>query len=398
MAKKSSPKQLPPAETVGSAVRIAVETVIDRTERVRQIEGMFDVPAAKKSAREWTCRLPLDDPEHADWSIGLVVGASGSGKTTLARALWPEQLAVEPIWPADRAIVDAFPAEMPVREVAALLSAVGFSSPPAWLRPHRCLSNGEQFRAAVALRLAQGGDPIVLDEFTSVVDRTVARIGSAAVAKEVRRRRLRLVAVTCHHDVEDWLDPDWCYDPAVDKFRWRRLRRRPAIELVIRQVADRRGKLDAWRLFGPHHYLDGGLNKTARCFVAAVDDRPAAFAAVVNFCHPSRPGWREHRVVCLPDFQGVGIGNALAEWVAGVFAATGRPYRSTTSSPAMIRHRARSTLWRMRSAPTAGAVHEGKTGMRGRGAFGRLVAAFEWRGPKNHPVARAVGLRLPRDP
>ena len=64
----------------------------------------------------------------------------------------------------------------------------------------------------------------------------------------------------------------------------------------------------AWKLFKPHHYLDANLHRSAKCFVGMVEGQPAAFVAVLPFPHPSRPGWREHRAVCLPDFQGVGIG------------------------------------------------------------------------------------------
>lgn len=383
-------------------ITIAVETRIARTERVRQIEGMFDVPAEAKSRREWNHKLPLD--ELGDWNIGLIVGPSGAGKSVLLRSLWPDRLAEAPTdWPANRAIVDAFPESMPVKEVAGILSAVGFSSPPAWLRPYAALSNGEQFRATIAVQMAQAfarGVPIVVDEFTSVVDRTVARIGSAAIAKEVRRRKGQLIAATCHYDVGDWLCPDWIYEPALERFTASsvRLRRRPDIELDIRQIVDRRERTDAWKLFGPHHYLAGRLHKGAHVFVASVDGRDAALSAVLNFCHPKRPGWREHRVVCLPDFQGVGIGNALSEWTASVFAATGRPYRSTTSSPGMIAHRARSTKWDMRRPPAAGSLHLGKSGMKGTGAFGRIVAGFEWRGPTDPQAARRIGLRFADDP
>jgi hypothetical protein len=105
-------------------------------------------------------------------------------------------------------------------------------------------------------------------------------------------------------------------------------------------------------LFHRHHYLSSTLHRGAKCFLALVDGQPAAFTAVLSFPHPSRAGWREHRTVCLPDFQGVGIGNGLSEFVAGLFKATGKPYYSTTSNPAMIQHRARSPLWRMARKPS----------------------------------------------
>ena len=113
---------------------------------------------------------------------------------------------------------------MSIKDVTTLLSSVGFSSPPAWLRPYGVLSNGEQFRATLARALAEKSDLCVFDEFTSVVDRVVGQIGSAAVAKTIRRRGSKFVAVTCHDDVLEWLDPDWVYTPADGSFAWRSLR------------------------------------------------------------------------------------------------------------------------------------------------------------------------------
>ena len=101
----------------------------------------------------------------------------------------------------DCCILDAFPESMPTKEIVALLSAVGFASPPAWLRPFHVLSTGQQFRVTLALLLASESKRIVFDEYTSVVDRTVAQIGSAALAKTVRQRGQQFVAVTCHEDV-----------------------------------------------------------------------------------------------------------------------------------------------------------------------------------------------------
>src|SRR5205823_3135676 len=119
---------------------------------------------------------------------------------------------------------------------------------------------------------------IVCDEYTSVVDRTVAQVGSAAVAKAVRARKLQFIAVTCHEDVEEWLCPDWVYRPAENIFAWRLLRRRPVIELrVVRCQAS------AWALFAPHHYLSGSLAPSATCFLASWRDRPVAFSAWLPF-------------------------------------------------------------------------------------------------------------------
>jgi ABC-type ATPase with predicted acetyltransferase domain len=47
----------------------------------------------------------------------------------------------------------------------------------------------------------------VVDEFTSVVDRQVAQIGSHAVPKLVRREERKPMVATCHYDVLDSLQP-----------------------------------------------------------------------------------------------------------------------------------------------------------------------------------------------
>lgn len=114
----------------------------------------------------------------------------------------------------------------------------------------------------------------------------------------------------------------------------------------------RRCERSLWELFKRHHYLSGNLHRSATCFVGLIENRPAVFVAALQFPHPHAPGWREHRCVCLPDFQGAGLGSAVSEFVASLFAATGKPYLSVTSHPAMIRHRTRSDLWTMLRSPS----------------------------------------------
>lgn len=367
-------------------------TPIVRTSRVMQLEGMFDVPPEKRSEVRWSVDLPL---EAKPWQIGLIVGPSGCGKTTIARELFGPAFIDRFDWPDDKSIVDAFPARMSIKDVTGLLSSVGFSSPPAWLRPFRVLSNGEQFRVTIARALAERPELSVIDEFTSVVDRTVAQIGAAAVAKAIRRRSgTRFVAVACHYDVIDWLQPDWIYEPHADSFAWRSLQQRPPIALEISRVHRK-----AWNLFAHHHYLSRHVTQTAQCFLGSVAGEPAAFTAVCHFPHATHPGYREHRTVCLPDFQGIGLGNAMSEFVAALFVATGRRYYSTTSHPAMIRHRAKSPHWKMTRAPSlVSGDHRGlmrddrKGGVAA--ATNRFTAGFLYQGPPA-PVSIARQLLSP---
>lgn len=334
-----------------SRVNLVKEITIQQTARVMQMSGVFDIPPCERSREQWT--IDLDLP--AQWNVGLIVGPSGSGKTIIARELFGDHLMRDWDWPQDRSILDGFPATLSIKEIVDLLSSVGFSSPPSWLRPFHVLSNGEQFRVNMARALAEMTDLAAVDEFTSVVDRTVAQIGSAAIQKAVRRRGQQFIAVSCHYDIAEWLEPDWIYEPAINHLTIGRLLQRPKIEIEITQT-----DYATWRLFSKHHYLDHALNRSARCFVATNKNHLVAFCGVLSFPHAIRPGWRISRLVVLPDYQGIGIGIAFLNHIAALFKRTDKPVYITTSHPAFIHSLAKSNQWRMNrnSSRTANA---GKT-------------------------------------
>ncbi len=351
---------------------------IVRTPRLLQMEGMFDVPPSKRSEQRW--HIDLDLPET--WNVGVIVGPSGAGKSTVAREVFGDALSPQWDWPDDKSVLDGFPQDMGIRDIVDLLSSVGFSSPPSWVRPFHVLSNGEQFRVNLARTLAEMPSLAVVDEFTSVVDRTAAQIGSAAVAKTVRRRGQQFVAVSCHYDILDWLEPDWVYQPHINQLERGRLRQRPAITLDVARV-----HRSAWNLFRQHHYLDTGLNSAAACFVAFWQSRPAAFSAWLGFPHKAhKSAYREHRTVCHPDFQGVGIGNALSDYIASAIAARGSVVVSATSHPAMVRSRAKSPNWRMTRRPSFsggnGSYDSKSASLNETRASSRLTAGFRYVGPK----------------
>ena len=359
------------------ALAINRSVPIKRTARVMQVEGIFDIPPAEAVKEQWSVVLPLDERE---WNIGLIQGPSGSGKTTIAREAFGAAYVTEHKWGEDAAVVDGFPKAMGAKDITLLLSSVGFSSPPSWLKPFHVLSTGEQFRVSLARTLAEFPDLAVVDEFTSVVDRTVAKIGSATVAKAVRRRGGQFVAVTCHPDVEDWLDPDWTYSTADHSFAWRLLRGRPRIELEIARVHK-----EAWQLFAHHHYLTAAHNKTATCFCAFIGGQPVSFQSYLPFVGRLGPrggiggthARRGHRSVTLPDYQGVGANNALLTICASMWKGMGLRVFRNTGHPAEIAIASRSKEWAMIRPPS-------RTGRDGGGYMThsgtRYVASFEYIG------------------
>jgi ABC-type ATPase with predicted acetyltransferase domain len=167
-------------------------------------------------------RLKADLPiEQQDWKIGVVVGPSGSGKSSILRELrkagWVEP---EFDWPEDQPIIEALDEEGSFAKATASLAAVGLGSVPSWLRPRHVLSMGEGFRADMAKLLLSPTKDVVLDEFTSVLDRQVAKVGAGAFAKAWRKQERSIILFTCHYDVLDWIEPDWFIDTAegLDQF------------------------------------------------------------------------------------------------------------------------------------------------------------------------------------
>ncbi len=120
--------------------------------RVQQVAGMFDLPVHESCAETFAVDIPSLDE---DWSIGAIVGPSGSGKSTIARAAFGDCVYRPGDWPADRAVIDGF-GDLPIGQITRTLTAVGFGSPPSWLKPYHVLSTGEKFRCELAQALCVG--------------------------------------------------------------------------------------------------------------------------------------------------------------------------------------------------------------------------------------------------
>ena len=351
---------------------ITRESKVVRSPRVVQLEGLFDIPPTKKSTEKWVVDLPLHEK---DWNIGLIVGPSGCGKTTILKEFFKDEISDDVDWSHGKALLDDFPKEMGIKDIVSLLNSVGFSSPPSWMRPYDVLSTGEKFRVGVARALARSKDLCVIDEFTSVVDRTVAQIGSHAVAKTVRRSGKKLIAASCHYDIEDWLQPDWIYKPHDKDFLWRSVQPRPKIHLEIVKVHH-----SAWELFKPFHYLTASHNKAAQCFVAHWKGVPVAFFSYLQFVNNKiKKTKRAHRVVCLPDYQGVGIGVKMAVHIAACLKALGWGYISTAAHPARNAFSSKNPDLKMIRSAKVSTRHAG-TGTQAKN-LGRMVTTFRYVGP-----------------
>jgi ABC-type dipeptide/oligopeptide/nickel transport system ATPase subunit len=178
--------------------------------RAQRVKSLFNA----ESGASWQKEFNIDI-DGIDWGIGLIIGASGSGKTSIGKQFFSSNKVVNLYdgWDSSKPIIDCIAPNGDFNQVTGALSAVGLGDVPSWLRPFKALSNGQQFRAGLARLVTEAPEEVVVDEFTSVIDRQIAKIGAMAFAKSWRKNQgKKVVLLSCHYDVIEWLQPDWVYD------------------------------------------------------------------------------------------------------------------------------------------------------------------------------------------
>lgn len=324
------------------AIHIDHMCAVSRSYRAARVRSLFNVTAVGGARFQTACELPTDE---SGWDIGLIVGPSGSGKSSIGQAAWGGRAYHRGFrWTSAPVIDDIAPSES-VDRVTAALSAVGLGTVPSWLRPYRVLSTGEKFRAELARLLLSPKQRLVVDEFTSVVDRQVARIGAAAFAKAWRRRgRGQVILLSCHRDIIEWVCPDWILDTEDFSFRRGCLQRRPSIKIDVYQTNWR-----PWALFEKHHYLKLPHMIAATNYVALHQGEPVAHVAVATTT--GLKSARMCRLVVLPEWQGAGVGMRFMHWVAEQWLLGNNRYRKRmttifhTSHPGLAAALRRSPCW-----------------------------------------------------
>lgn len=241
------------------------------TEHVYQA---FDI----QNRDETSVSIPVDFDglRGLEWNIGVIFGGSGSGKTSILNSFGGVK---NIIFDKDKALISNFDWLEP-KEATELLSAMGLSTVPAWLRPFHTLSNGEQYRATLAYLVGKAKDKevILVDEYTSVVDRDVAKAMSFALQKYVRKTNKRIILASCHYDIMEWLLPDWIYSPqkggGIERADCRR--QRPNIELSVSRV-----EYDTWNFFKKHHYLTDDVSNSCKFLLFSWNGKPVGINAII---------------------------------------------------------------------------------------------------------------------
>lgn len=354
--------------------------------RAARVHSLFNADAQLGANFNLDAELDIDD---TDWRVGLVVGPSGSGKTSIGKRIFPGAFYEPKGWRDDAPVIDCILPNGSFDDVTGALAAVGLGSVPSWLRPYHVLSNGEKFRADLARIVAEAPERVVVDEFTSVVDRQIAKIGALAFQKSWRRTKGQAVLLSCHYDIIDWLEPDWVFDTGSGQFQRGRLWRRPRFDLEIWETDWR-----YWPMFEPHHYLKLPRMIAARCYVGTVDGEPVAHMAVSTKNKGNEVEARACRLVVMPEWQGAGVGMRFLNGVCqlqldGAGRLQGRNVTTIfhTSHPGLCAALRRDQKWRQVSANLYGgnkakaAAGRGLSGpMTGYGGHFRAVQGFRYYG------------------
>lgn len=181
-------------------------SVVPCDEYTRMVQNNFDYTFTGES-KFYPYELP-SEISKIDFQIMVIAGASGSGKSTLLKEFDTDKYSyATTTYDSSKAIVSNFATP---EEASFKLSAVGLNSMPVWCRPRNVLSVGEGFRADIALNLKSN---TIFDEFTSTIDRNVAKSTCNGLQKYIRNNNLtNMVFCSCHKDYIPYLQPDIVID------------------------------------------------------------------------------------------------------------------------------------------------------------------------------------------
>lgn len=297
-------------------IEVILKSEVNKEFRCQVAANSLDIDVEKKSIHH----LKIDNINIPDkWNIGLVYGNSGSGKTTMIKHLFGDKI-FEVKLDEDKPIINQLPEDMSYEDCAKMLNGIGLNSVPCWIRPVKTLSNGQRARAEAVYLMTQSDEIIFIDEWTSVVDRTVAKAMSLCLYKYAKRNNKRLVLCSCHVDILEWLNPDWMIDCNKQKFILPEsedffFNKREQLQFEIKEI-DRA----SWKYFSKYHYLSerlpGGKLYLYGLFHNGNQIGFNCFANYVPYTKSQKLKKQKiiyhfNRTVIHPDYNGLGLGIKL---------------------------------------------------------------------------------------
>jgi ABC-type multidrug transport system ATPase subunit len=297
-----------------------------------------------------THKLEVTADVQSEFNVGVIIGASGSGKTTLAKQIYGNDCFKE-VLDLQKPVIEQFPDHMSYEDAVKALTGIGLSQVPCWVKPAGALSNGQKARAEAALQLCADVETVVIDEFTSVVDRNVAKVMAHCVQKYARKLNKRIVLVSCHYDIFEWLNPDWVIDCNDGSYTNRRslrqdYKRTEKIQFDIAPCSRKR-----WSNFSKYHYLSdrlpGGHIET---FGVYLEGEQIGFQCFANYV-PHRKGttkiMHSNRTVIHPDYVGFGMGMEVIDLTSKYMVQQGYQVMAKFSSVPVFNSMSKHPDWEL---------------------------------------------------
>ena len=184
------------------------DTPLTRTVKTDSLTDManecFDLPF------DGVCKFyPFEMPELPEYKILAVTGRSGSGKSTILKELRKSVMS-KPMDPDEFVAVGFLNKGIDPGEFEYRICNVGLRPDDVILKKVGQLSEGEKFRVEVALNLNSN---TIFDEFTSMVDRKVAKTVSEGLKEIADKECLKNITLcSCHKDFVEWVLPDLIID------------------------------------------------------------------------------------------------------------------------------------------------------------------------------------------
>jgi ABC-type ATPase with predicted acetyltransferase domain len=296
---------------INKTIDIKLQSEIFTNFRCQVAANSLDIDVKKKSIHH----LHIENINLPDkWNVGLVYGSSGSGKTTMIKQLFGQDI-FKTILNEDEPIINQLPSNLTYDECAAILNGMGLNSVPCWIRPVKTLSNGQKARAEAALLMTQNSNIICIDEWTSVVDRVVAKAMSICIGKFAKKYNKQIILLSCHYDIIEWLSPNWIIDCNKQKFELPKeadffFTEREKLKFTIKEIGR-----ESWRFFSKYHYLSERL-PAGKIYLYGLfyGENQIGFQCFANYT-PHRMGtkiiFHSNRTVIHPDYNGLGLGILL---------------------------------------------------------------------------------------
>lgn len=262
----------------------------------------------------------------------LITGASGVGKSLLLKDISRH-------FSVTRKIPNQIDKDTPIAEIISnddagkvirYLSKFGLGEPRILIGPFSQLSDGQKERFLIASALLQGVGPLILDEFTTRLDRRTAQIVAINLGKILRSNKQSAYIASCHDDIVESLNPD-IHIELCSNGKHRIINRKTdnnntleSLEIIVKK-----GTIDDYKKLSHYHYENDDPNDIE--LLAPLVDHvitayskkeligvnlcirpwPTAFEVFPEFSEINKYVLQSFRVIVHPQYRGIGLTKAI---------------------------------------------------------------------------------------